>query len=74
MKRGLCALLAAGMLLPLSGCFLLPAEDTPPVLAVLDEETAETYQFSYVTRGDLELWAIITCRFQSLQQGQLTFQ
>lgn len=74
MKRGLCALLAAGMLLPLSGCFLLPAEDTPPVLAVLDEETAETYQFSYVTRGDLEQWASITCRFQSLQQEHLTFQ
>ncbi len=60
-------------LLPLSGCFLLPEEETPPVLAVLDEETAETYQFSYVTRGDLEKWASITCRFQSLQQEHLTF-
>ena len=75
MKRIICLLFTVLLtLLPLTGCFLLPAEETPPVLAVLDEETAETYKFSYVTRGDLEKWASITCRFQSLQQEHLTFQ
>ena len=75
MKRIICLLCTVLLaLLPLSGCFLLPEEETPPVLAVLDEETAETYKFSYVTRGDLEKWASITCRFQSLQQEHLTFQ
>lgn len=74
LKRSLCVLLAVTLLATLSGCFLLPAEEELPVLAVLDEETAETYKFSYVTRGDLEQWVSITCRFQSLQQEHLTFQ
>lgn len=74
-KRIICLFVTVLLaLLPLSGCFLLPEEETPPVMAVLDEESAETYQFSYVTRGDLEKWASITCRFQSLQQEHLTFQ
>ena len=75
MKRRICALLAA-LLLPavLSGCFLLPTEEELPVLAVVDEQTAETYKLSYVTRGDLEQWVSITCRFQSLQQEHLRFQ
>ncbi len=75
LKRRICALLAA-LLLPavLSGCFLLPAEEELPVLAVVDEQTAETYKLSYVTRGDLEQWVSITCRFQSLQQEHLRFQ
>ena len=75
LKRIICLLITLFLaVLPLSGCFLLPEEETPPVLAVLDEETAETYQYSYVTRGDLEQWASITCQFQSLQQEALTFQ
>ena len=74
MKRCLSALLCVLMLLSLSGCFLLPAEEEPPVMSVLDTETAETYNFSYVSRGDLEKWVSITCKFQSLLQEHLTFQ
>lgn len=61
------------LLLSLTGCFLLPAEEEPAAVSVLDAETAETYKFSYVTRGDLEQWVSITCRFQSLQQEYLRF-
>lgn len=74
LKQKMCVLPAALLLAAtLSGCFLLPAEEELPVLAVVDEQTAETYRFSYVTRGNLEQWASITCRFQSLQQEHLRF-
>ncbi len=60
-------------LLLLSGCGFLPSEEELAPLSVLDKEKQKAFEFSYVTRGDLELWENIDCKFQSLKEEQLSF-
>lgn len=72
-KKG-AALLCLLPALLLSGCALLPQEEELAPLSVLNTEKGETFEFSYVTRGDLELWESVTCKFQSLEQEHLCFQ
>ncbi len=72
-KRGT-ALLCLIPALLLSGCALLPQEEELAPLSVLNAEKKEEFEFAYVTRGDLELWESVTCKFQSLEQEHLCFQ
>ena len=59
MKKRLCAALLAGLMVTASGCFLLPAEEEPPKIALTQEEE-ETFTFTEVTYGTVR--STFTCR------------
>ncbi len=42
-------------------------------MSVLEQAKKEDFEFSTVTRGDLEQWETIDCKFQPLRQEQLSF-
>jgi len=59
LKKRLCAALLAGLMVTASGCFLLPAEEEPPKIALTQEEE-ETFAFTEVTCGTVR--STFTCR------------
>ena len=72
-KKLPCLLLAGLMLLGLSGCFLLPAEEQLPTLPLLDPEEAPEYDYAYVTRGDLVHEETLSCTVVARQEESLSY-
>ena len=72
-KKRPCLLLAGLMILSLTGCFLLPAEEQLPTLPLLDPEETPEYDYAYVTRGDLVHEEVLTCSVVARQEESLSY-
>ncbi len=71
-KRWLAGGLIAGCLL-LSGCSLLPAQETRRTAPLLRETTVEDFALTYVTRGDMRLTKKISCTYVPIRKESLNF-
>ena len=57
----------------LAGCSILPKEEVRRKAPLLVETETEKFEFSYVTRGDLELTQRVSCTYVPIQKINLNF-
>jgi macrolide-specific efflux system membrane fusion protein len=63
----------AGLSIALTGCSILPAEETFPAAPVLRTYEAEEYKMATVMRGDLAETKKVTCSYKPAKQETLGF-
>ena len=66
--------LTAGISFLLTGCSILPAEETFPAAPVIRTYEAEEYKLANVLRGDLALTKNVTCSYMPAKQESLCFE
>lgn len=65
--------LAASLSMALTGCSILPAEETFPAAPILRTYQAEEYKMATVQRGDLAETKKVTCNYKPAKQESLAF-